>query len=197
MLFDEPTSALDPELIGEVLEVMKQLAKDGMTMLVVTHEMGFAREAANRMIFLEKGGIVEEGAPDDLFERPQNERTRQFLWKIAELHGKKAPPRMSAWLALFSSALPAMLDGALITLELTAVGLGMGLVLGLLAGMGRVYGSRPLRWLSIAYIELFRGTPLLVQLFLIYYGLPGSGDHVFTPGCGFFGVGAEQRRLSG
>jgi len=89
MLFDEPTSALDPELIGEVLEVMQQLARDGMTMLVVTHEMGFAREAANRMIFLEKGGIVEEGAPDELFERPQNERTRQFLWKIAELHGKK------------------------------------------------------------------------------------------------------------
>jgi polar amino acid transport system ATP-binding protein len=89
MLFDEPTSALDPELIGEVLEVMKQLALDGMTMLVVTHEMGFAREAANRMIFLEKGGIVEEGSPEDLFERPKNERTHQFLSKISELHGKK------------------------------------------------------------------------------------------------------------
>ena len=82
---------------------------------------------------------------------------------------------MSSWLVLFSNALPAMLDGALITLELTAVGLGMGLILGLLAGMGRVYGSGPLRWLSVAYIELFRGTPLLVQLFLIYYGLPGLG----------------------
>ena len=82
---------------------------------------------------------------------------------------------MTDWLALFSNALPAMLDGTLITLELTAVGLGMGLVLGVLAGLGRVYGSRPLRWLSIAYIELFRGTPLLVQLFLIYYGLPGLG----------------------
>ena len=89
MLFDEPTSALDPELIGEVLEVMKQLALDGMTMLVVTHEMGFAREAANRMIFLEKGGIIEEGSPEDMFERPKNERTRQFLSKISELHGKK------------------------------------------------------------------------------------------------------------
>jgi polar amino acid transport system ATP-binding protein len=89
MLFDEPTSALDPELIGEVLEVMKQLAHDGMTMLVVTHEMGFAREAANRMIFLEKGGILEEGTPEDLFERPKNERTRQFLSKIGELHDKK------------------------------------------------------------------------------------------------------------
>ena len=82
---------------------------------------------------------------------------------------------MTDWLALFNNALPAMLDGTLITLELTAVGLGMGLVLGLLAGLGRVYGSRTLRWLSVAYIELFRGTPLLVQLFLIYYGLPGLG----------------------
>ena len=82
---------------------------------------------------------------------------------------------MTDWLALFRNALPAMLDGTLITLELTAVGLGMGLLLGVLAGLGRVYGSRPLRWLSIAYIELFRGTPLLVQLFLIYYGLPGLG----------------------
>jgi polar amino acid transport system ATP-binding protein len=88
MLFDEPTSALDPELIGEVLEVMRGLAKEGMTMLVVTHEMGFAREAANRMIFLEKGGIVEEGTPDELFDHPKNERTRQFLSKFAELHGK-------------------------------------------------------------------------------------------------------------
>lgn len=91
MLFDEPTSALDPELIGEVLAVMKQLAREGMTMLVVTHEMGFAREVANRMIFMEKGQILEEGTPDDLFERPKYERTRQFLWKIAELHGRKAP----------------------------------------------------------------------------------------------------------
>ncbi len=90
MLFDEPTSALDPELIGEVLAVMKQLAREGMTMLVVTHEMGFAREVANRMIFMEKGQILEVGTPDDLFERPKYERTRQFLWKIAELHGRKA-----------------------------------------------------------------------------------------------------------
>ena len=96
MLFDEPTSALDPELIGEVLEVMKQLAHDGMTMLVVTHEMGFAREVANRMIFLEKGGIVEEGTPEDLFERPKNERTREFLWKISELHEQKGRRRHDA-----------------------------------------------------------------------------------------------------
>jgi polar amino acid transport system ATP-binding protein len=89
MLFDEPTSALDPELIGEVLEVMQHLATEGMTMLVVTHEMGFAREAANRMIFLDKGGILEEGTPDELFEHPKNERTRQFLSKIGDLHEKK------------------------------------------------------------------------------------------------------------
>jgi polar amino acid transport system ATP-binding protein len=89
MLFDEPTSALDPELIGEVLGVMAQLARDHMTMLVVTHEMGFAREVADRIVFMEKGSIVEQGTPDDLFERPQHARTREFLWKITELYGKK------------------------------------------------------------------------------------------------------------
>lgn len=89
MLFDEPTSALDPELIGEVLEVMRQLALQKMTMLVVTHEMGFAREVANRIIFMEKGSIVEEGTPDELFLRPKFERTREFLWKITELYGHK------------------------------------------------------------------------------------------------------------
>ena len=89
MLFDEPTSALDPELIGEVLGVMEKLARDRMTMLVVTHEMGFAREVADRIVFMEKGSIVEEGSPDDLFYHPKNDRTREFLWKITDLYGKK------------------------------------------------------------------------------------------------------------
>ena len=89
MLFDEPTSALDPELIGEVLEVMRQLALDGMTMLVVTHEMGFAREVADWIVFMEKGYIVEEGSPDEMFNHPKFPRTREFLWKITELYGKK------------------------------------------------------------------------------------------------------------
>ncbi len=89
MLFDEPTSALDPELIGEVLGVMAQLARDRMTMIVVTHEMGFAREVADRIIFMEKGSIVEEGSPDDLFYHPKHDRTREFLWKITELYGRK------------------------------------------------------------------------------------------------------------
>ena len=89
MLFDEPTSALDPELIGEVLEVMRKLALDGMTMLVVTHEMGFAREVADRIVFMEKGFIVEEGSPDEMFNHPKFDRTREFLWKITELYGKK------------------------------------------------------------------------------------------------------------
>jgi ABC-type polar amino acid transport system ATPase subunit len=79
MLFDEPTSALDPELIGEVLEVMKQLAREGTTMLVVTHEMGFASEVANRVIYMDEGQIVEEGAPDQIFSTPHDPRTRQFL----------------------------------------------------------------------------------------------------------------------
>jgi len=88
MLFDEPTSALDPELIGEVLNVMQKLAYEGMTMLVVTHEMGFAREVSDRIVFMEKGVIVEEGPPKQLFYNPKFERTRDFLWKITELYGK-------------------------------------------------------------------------------------------------------------
>ncbi|WP_271628639.1 amino acid ABC transporter ATP-binding protein [Caldicellulosiruptor sp. DIB 104C] len=82
MLFDEPTSALDPELVGEVLNVMKELANEGMTMLVVTHEMGFAREVADRVVFMDKGKIIEEGLPDEIFTNPKEERTRQFLQKI-------------------------------------------------------------------------------------------------------------------
>ncbi|KPV55638.1 amino acid ABC transporter ATPase, partial [Paenibacillus sp. A3] len=82
MLFDEPTSALDPELTGEVLAVMKQLAAEGMTMIVVTHEMKFAREAANRVIFMSDGKIQEEGAPEQFFVQPQTERARKFLRQI-------------------------------------------------------------------------------------------------------------------
>ncbi|MEJ5358223.1 MAG: amino acid ABC transporter ATP-binding protein [Desulfobacterales bacterium] len=82
MLFDEPTSALDPEMKIEVLEVMTELAREGMTMIVVTHEMGFARRVADRMVFLEKGRILEEGPPEALFRRPRSERTRRFLEKI-------------------------------------------------------------------------------------------------------------------
>lgn len=82
MLFDEPTSALDPEMVGEVLEVMKQLAKEGMTMVVVTHEMGFAREVANRVFFMDGGGILEEGTPEQIFDHPEEERTKTFLSKV-------------------------------------------------------------------------------------------------------------------
>lgn len=82
MLFDEPTSALDPEMVGEVLEVMKQLAKEGMTMVVVTHEMGFAREVGDRVLFMDGGYIVEENIPTELFENPQHERTKSFLSKV-------------------------------------------------------------------------------------------------------------------
>ena len=82
MLFDEPTSALDPEMVGEVLDVMKELANEGMTMVVVTHEMGFAREVGNRVLFMADGKLVEEGAPEDIFEHPQSERLRDFLSKV-------------------------------------------------------------------------------------------------------------------
>ena len=82
MLFDEPTSALDPEMVGEVLDVMKELAKEGMTMVVVTHEMGFAREVADRVIFMSDGKIVEEGTPNEIFTSPSDPRTKQFLQSI-------------------------------------------------------------------------------------------------------------------
>ena len=82
MLFDEPTSALDPEMVGEVLELMKELARSGMTMMVVTHEMGFAREVGTRVIFMDEGVILEEGTPEEVFDHPKNERLRDFLSKI-------------------------------------------------------------------------------------------------------------------
>ena len=82
MLFDEPTSALDPEMVGEVLDVMKQLAREGMTMVVVTHEMGFAREVGDRVIFMDGGRIIEQGTPEKMFEHPENDRLKEFLGKI-------------------------------------------------------------------------------------------------------------------
>ncbi|MFU0828610.1 MAG: ABC-type polar amino acid transport system, ATPase component [Lachnoclostridium sp.] len=82
MLFDEPTSALDPEMVGEVLKVMKELAESGLTMLVVTHEMGFAKEVSDRVVFMDKGVIAEEGTPDEIFNNPKEERTREFLKRV-------------------------------------------------------------------------------------------------------------------
>ncbi len=89
MLFDEPTSALDPELTGEVLAVMKKLAKEGMTMLIVSHEMGFAREAADRVVFMDQGLIVEQGAPAAIFENPESPRTARFLSMILRMEGRE------------------------------------------------------------------------------------------------------------
>lgn len=88
MLFDEPTSALDPELIGEVLAVMKELAESKMTMLVVTHEMGFARSVSDEIIFIEKGKIVEQAPPEKMFREPEHQRTREFLFKLKDLYGE-------------------------------------------------------------------------------------------------------------
>lgn len=84
LLFDEPTSALDPEMVGEVLKVMKELAETGLTMLVVTHEMGFAREVSDRVVFMDKGVIAEEGTPEEIFNAPKEERTREFLKRVLE-----------------------------------------------------------------------------------------------------------------
>ncbi len=91
VLFDEPTSALDPELVGEVLLVMRELAAEGMTMVVVTHEMGFARDAANRIVFIDRGKVVETAAPDEFFARPKTERARQFLLRYASAGPNEAP----------------------------------------------------------------------------------------------------------
>jgi polar amino acid transport system ATP-binding protein len=93
LLFDEPTSALDPELIGEVLEVMKKLAYMGMTMVVVTHEMGFARDVADRVIFLDQGQVAEEGDPDVIFSNPSSDRTRQFLKRVLQAEQVPPPPQ--------------------------------------------------------------------------------------------------------
>ena len=82
MLFDEPTSALDPEMVGEVLELIKQLAKEGMTMVIVTHEMGFAREVGTRILFMDKGKILEQGTPEEFFSNPKDARTKEFLSKV-------------------------------------------------------------------------------------------------------------------
>jgi polar amino acid transport system ATP-binding protein len=82
LLFDEPTSALDPEMVGEVLDVMKDLAKTGMTMVVVTHEMGFAKEVGDRVIFMDEGKVIEEGTPDEIFNSPKSERLKNFLSKV-------------------------------------------------------------------------------------------------------------------
>ncbi len=92
MLFDEPTSALDPEMVGEVLDVMKNLAKEGMTMVVVTHEMGFAKEVANRVLFMADGVILEEGTPEEIFEHPQHERTKAFIIIISIQKGLRSSP---------------------------------------------------------------------------------------------------------
>jgi ABC-type polar amino acid transport system ATPase subunit len=94
MLFDEPTSALDPELVGEVLEVMEKLTNSGMTMLVITHEMSFAREASDRVVFMDGGLIVEQGAPFDLFSNPRHGRTRQFLQRLLPVEDGGKSPRL-------------------------------------------------------------------------------------------------------
>jgi polar amino acid transport system ATP-binding protein len=96
MLFDEPTSALDPELVGEVLKVMRDLARDGMTMLTVTHEMGFAKHVADRVVFMDAGRIVEDGAPATVLDRPESDRLKQFLDRVGGLGGAAAGGRVPA-----------------------------------------------------------------------------------------------------
>lgn len=170
ILFDEPTSALDPELIGEVLTVMIELAKEGMTMLVVSHEMGFARSVADEIIFMEHGVIVEQG-PRSAVQRAQARPHRGVpAQDHRALRGDGLMELVFEW-----NWLPQLANGLVITIEITVICIAIGIVLGLFLAMARVYGSR---WLSLPaaiYIQFFRGTPLLVQLFLVYFGLPTWG----------------------
>ena len=115
MLFDEPTSALDPEMIKEVLDVMLDLAKEGMTMVVVSHEMGFARNAADRIIFMDEGQIVEETTPEQLFTAPREERTREFLSKISALKVTGAPGT-GEWFGCTGVILPSVAGGEVATI---------------------------------------------------------------------------------
>ncbi|GAJ23294.1 unnamed protein product, partial [marine sediment metagenome] len=148
MLFDEPTSALDPELIGEVLEVIKKLAIQGMTMVLVTHEMGFARSVANEIIFIENGKILESGSP----------------YKVRII-------TMNENLALIYQSLPYLLKGCTITIGLVGGALGLGFVIGIPMAVGQVYGDKYVSGLISLYVWFFRGLPVLVLLFLFYFGL--------------------------
>lgn len=149
ILFNEPTSALNPEMVGEVLEVMKDLAKDSMTMIIVTHEMGFAREVASKVVFMADGIIQESGTPEMLFEHP-----------------------MTGFLSRYSAL---FIGGLRNTLILSAI----AGVLSILVGGGlcflRMSRIAPLRWIANIWIEFMRGTPVLVQITLVYYGLPMIG----------------------
>ena len=175
MLFDEATSALDPELIGEVLNVMRGLARDGMTMLIVTHEMRFAEDVADRVVFMDHGRIVEEGEPHRLFRSPSHPRTQAFLNAVVDRRGDdRGAGLVSAWLTVWG-LLPVLLGGAVITVEITAGAFVLATLIGVTFAILQRLEWRPLRVAIATYVDVFRAVPVLTQLFIIYFGLTEIG----------------------
>ena len=170
MLFDEPTSALDPELVGDVLEVMRDMKAAGMTMLVVSHEMNFAREAADRVIVMDNGSIIEEGSPEKIFTAPTNPRTKSFL------AGSRVT-KMTQWerftdtffnRAVIIQYLPDIYHGIWITLELSILIVIFGILLGTCLAVFRVYKILPLSFCIIVFADVFRALPPLVLILIVF-----------------------------
>jgi hypothetical protein len=219
ILFDEPTSALDPEMIGEVLLVMKKLAHSGITMVVVTHEMQFAREIADRVVFIDGGDILEVAPPADFFARPQHARTRRFLQRCSIRCTRRVSSEPGSRLARRAERAAAAVDN----LRLSDHRVGQprrddaGHVLAVLLLALRLGGGRAGRGLVACWVSLFRNTPLLVQLLFWYFAawnlLPLTArdfinaDHAWSilPGnvwwltpeflCSMWGLGYSPRRF--
>ncbi len=172
MLFDEPTSALDPELVGSVLAVMRELKAAGMTMLVVSHEMRFARDAADRVIFVDHGLMVEEGPPDQIFGESEGDADEG-------LH--RGADAVNAFLetffkpSLIAQYLPSILKGVVVTIEIALAVVITGLALGLLLAVIRSFQIKLLNALIVVYVDMFRALPPLVIVLLVYFGLPNVG----------------------
>ena len=184
MLFDEPTSALDPELVGSVLGVMRELRESGMAMVVVSHEMGFARNAADRVVFMDEGAIVEEGTPAAIFERPAHERTRASSARSSGTERRSrnsdvqlGPLRRDVLQreghgeSTCRTSCPACWSRSSSRSLVIVTGIASGLALALL----RSLGIRPLNRLIIFVVDLFRALPPLVVIVFIYFGLPAAG----------------------
>ena len=194
MLFDEPTSALDPELVGSVLAVMRELKAAGMTMLVVSHEMRFARDAADRVIFMDHGLIVEEGPPEQIFGAPQG---------AAHAGVHRGADAVNAFLETFfkpnliAQYLPSILKGVVTTIEIALAVVITGLALGLALAVIRSFQVKPLNALIVIFVDMFRALPPLVIVLLVYFGLPNVGiEHSVLRGA-VAGAVAGARRLRG
>ena len=175
MLFDEPTSALDPELVGSVLAVMRELKAAGMTMLVVSHEMRFARDAADRVIFMDHGLIVEEGRPDADLRRAAGAAHQGF---------HRGADAVNAFLETFfkpnliAQYLPSILKGVVVTIEIAVAVVVCGLLLGLLLAVVRSFQVKPVNALIVIFVDMFRALPPLVIVLIVYFGLPNVGLNI-------------------